>query len=192
MTAPGASVSSGLRRTARWRFGLAPEPNREISGEWARRGAVGGMAHGRNCRDARSRRTSRAAVRGGARDRLRGIPLGPRRFTLQAIRNHGFTDVPRGTRPRPDVTAHVDFSQLAAAHAARGACDAAGHPGGPSCARWGSMPGLRPWPHPSPSAQQRSKPPAHGSLPRARKPWGACSRSSASAPLILRKLPGFA
>ena len=99
-------------------FGLAPEPNREIDVK-GREGAVvewpmAGIAVMRDL-------STRLVQQGGA---ALAIDYGHIRSgladTLQAIRNHGFTDV-LAEPGEADVTAHVDFSQLAAAARSVGA-----------------------------------------------------------------------
>ena len=63
----------GIAEDGTLRFGLAPEPNREITVK-GREGAVVEWPMAGIAVMARSRRTSRAAGRGGARDRLRAYP----------------------------------------------------------------------------------------------------------------------
>jgi len=108
----------GIAEDGTLRFGLAPEPNREITVK-RREGAVvewpmAGIAVMRDL-------AARLVQQGGA---ALVIDYGHTRSgladTLQAIRNHGFTDV-LAEPGEADVTAHVDFSQLAAAARSAGA-----------------------------------------------------------------------
>ncbi len=108
----------GIAEDGTLRFGLAPEPNREIAVK-GREGAVvewpmAGIAVMRDL-------AARLVQQGGA---ALVIDYGHTRSgladTLQAIRNHGFTDV-LAEPGEADVTAHVDFSQLAAAARSVGA-----------------------------------------------------------------------
>jgi NADH dehydrogenase [ubiquinone] 1 alpha subcomplex assembly factor 7 len=108
----------GLGDDGGLRFGLAPESNREIDVK-GREGAVvewpmAGIAVMRDL-------AARLVQQGGA---ALVIDYGHTRSgladTLQAIRNHGFTDV-LAEPGEADVTAHVDFSQLAAAARSSGA-----------------------------------------------------------------------